>query len=407
MKILIVHNYYQLPGGEDSVVQEETRLLESRGHQVVGYFRDNREIASYPPWKKLMLLRDAAWSQRSYDDLQSLCRKERFDIAHLHNTLPLVTPAAYYACRSEGVPCVQTLHNYRLICPGSYLARNGRICESCVSGNLWPALWYGCYRNSRLETFAITHMLQSHRKRGTWAHAVDRYIVLTEFAKARFATSGIPADKLCVKPNFVSDLRAESQAEPFALFLGRLDRTKGIGVLLKAWPQVSGMELVIAGDGPERARVEAACAAGVRMRYVGRLKREEALRLLGRCAMLVQPSLWYEGFPMTLVEAYAMGCPVVASRIGSLSELVRDGVTGLLFTPGNAADLSRAVQQLVSSPSERERMGREARREYEARYTAERNYVRLMEIYTAARASFARMGDDDPAHSQGGRRPLE
>lgn len=388
MKIVITHNHYQQRGGEDAVVEAERDLLLSRGHGVLTYFRHNREIQPNGFFSDARLSLKTVWAQDSHRDLLALLKKERPEVAHFHNTLPLISPAAYYACREAGTPVVQTLHNYRLFCPAATFFREGHLCEECVEHSLLRSLRYGCYRDSRAATAAVTSMLAFHRARHTWTEMVDCYIALTEFSRQKFVAAGLPVEKIVVKPNFVHpDPGPRPSFGEYVVFVGRLSPEKGLHTLLSAWKQLSTrIPLHIVGDGPLLHKLDARKSrlglSGVIFR--GRLSRESTLENIRRARFLVFPSEWYECFPMTLIEAFACGVPVIASRLGAMEEIVADGRTGLLFTPGNAEDLAAKVEWAWTHPQEMEAMGRAARAEYEAKYTAARNYKLMMEIYRSA-----------------------
>jgi glycosyltransferase involved in cell wall biosynthesis len=402
LRILQVHNAYQQSGGEDAVRSSEDSLLRSAGHVVIHYFRDNNEIAAYGLLKKSTLGLRTIWAWDSHREITELLRAERPDVAHFHNTFPLISPAAYYACRAAGVPVVQTLHNYRLLCPAGVLFRCGRVCEECIKHSLWRGVLHACYRSSRGKTSAVALMLTVHRWLGTWMHVVDCYITLTEFSRRKFIEAGLPAEKIAVKPNFVrADPGTCKGAGECAVFVGRLSGEKGLQTLLTAWELLnSRIPLEIVGDGPLRPTLQNEAQrrmmGGVHFR--GWMVPDETLAAIKQARFLVFPSECYEGFPVAIAEAFACGVPVIASRLGAMQEIVQDGCTGLHFTPGNADDLAAKVGWAWAHPKEMAAMGRAARAEYEAKYTAERNYQMLMEIYQ--RVLGAR-GSGEVAHSNG------
>jgi glycosyltransferase involved in cell wall biosynthesis len=386
MKILVVHNHYQRPGGEDAVVAREARLLAERGHAVIEYRRHNDELQSRSKLGIGVAGASTVWSTASYRALRDLLACEKPDVAHSHNTFPLISPAAYYACAEAGVPVVQTLHNYRLLCPGASLYRAGSTCEDCLHKRLkWPGIVHGCYRSSRLATAAVAAMIAIHHGLGTWEQKVTRYIALTEFSRRRLVEGGVPAERITVKPNFIHpDPMPKNEPGSYALYVGRLSEEKGLRVLLAAWGMVrSRIPLRIAGDGPMReemaAEIEAKGLQSVEL--LGHVSPSDVVALMHGARFLVVPSQCYEGFPRTIAEAFACGLPPVASRLGSMAEIIADGENGLHFTPGDAAELAEKVEWAWTHPAELEAMGRAARAEYEGKYTAERNYAMLMEIY--------------------------
>ena len=388
MKILLVHNFYREPGGEDVVFAQEQRLLERKGHQVITYTRSNHETDSFSLIEQLGLLKTIVSAQDSRIDIERLLHKEKPDVVHVHNTFMMISPSIYKACNQARVPIVQTLHNYRLLCPASYLFRDGAVCEECISGSLMRGVRYGCYRESRAATAAVASMLKMHRMLGTWSASIDAFISLTEFAKQKLVENGFPPERVHVKPNFVDEDPGERKgAGDYVLFVGRLSPEKGVGTLLKSWGLLGNpITLKIAGDGPARADLEAqAQQANLKgVEFLGRLDAERTRITMKGARFLVMPSLWYEGFPMVLAESFACGVPILGSRLGALHELIDDGENGLHFTAGSAEDLASKVEWAWEHPTEIARMGRSARDKFERKYGSDANYASLMEIYSNA-----------------------
>jgi glycosyltransferase involved in cell wall biosynthesis len=382
MKILLVHNRYQIAGGEEVVFEQERQLLERAGHEVLTYCRTNFEADTYTGLRRLSLVKNIVWSTETKDELASLLRREKPQIVHVHNTFMMMSPSVFGACREAGVPVVQTLHNYRLFCPAANFVRDGKVCEECVEHTLLRGIQYGCYRQSRGATTTVALMLQVQRKRAMFA---DLYVALTEFSRNKFIACGIPAEKVCVKPNFVyADPQERTGAGSHAVVAARLSAEKGLHTLLIAWKRLrSNIPLSIVGDGPLlqelQNKVSELKLAGVT--FHGRLSREKTLEMIKSAKFLVLPSEWYESFPMVIVEAFACGVPVLCSDLGGMRELVEEGRTGMRFAAGNSVDLASKVEWAWSHPEQMSAMGKKARRQYEARYTAEKNYHLLMEIY--------------------------
>jgi len=384
MKILAVHNRYQQPGGEDQVFVEETALLESRNHRVVRCEVHNDQVEYMNP---LTLAKDTVWNTSVYRELGALIRRERPDVAHFHNTLPLISPSGYYAARAEGVPVIQTLHNYRLLCPVALFFRDGRVCEDCMGKVVpYPGVVHGCYRGSRAASGVVATMLTLHRAWRTWTEMIDVYVALTEFARDKFVEGGLPAGKIVVKPNFVAPDPGRGQGGGgYALFVGRLAPKKETGTMLSAWDRLgTGVPLKIVGDGPLKDQVVRAAAGRSNVEWLGHRPLADVHALMRKADVLVFPSEWYETFGRVAAEAFAAGTPVIAANIGAVAELVEHGRTGLKFRPGDPEDLATQVEWALSHPAELRRMRGEARAEFEAKYTAERNYLALMEIYEAA-----------------------
>ena len=381
MKILSVHNTYQKPGGEDQVFAQEANLLRSHGHDVILYQASNDQVTGTNP---LVLLGSTIWNQRVYQELRSLMRQERPDLVHIHNAFPVISPAAYHAAHDEQIPVIKTLHNYRLLCPSATLFRNGKVCEDCVGRSIpWPGVVHACYRGSRLATAATAAMLAAHHYKGTWNKIISGYITLSPFARNKFIEGGFPPEKLFVKPNFLEHDPGQGEGKGnYALFVGRLAPEKGIGTLLEAWKEIGpDLPLQIAGSGDMSPEVEKAAAESDSITWLKWLPREEILERMKQASVLILPSTWYEGFPMIIAEAFAVGLPVIASNLGSMASIVDHLRTGLHFEAGDANALAASVRWFVTHPAEAAFMRSQARLEYEEHYTADVNYAQLMEIY--------------------------
>jgi glycosyltransferase involved in cell wall biosynthesis len=379
-RVLLVHNAYQQRGGEDAVVEAEAALLREHGHEVMLYTRHNDEVQGA---SRLALARDTLWSPRTGRDLQALISQHRPDVVHVHNSFPLVSPSVYWAAARAGLPVVQTLHNFRLLCPQALLLREGRICEDCVGRVPWRAVQHGCYRGSAVQSAAVAGMLQLHRGLGTWQRQVTLYIALNAFCRDKFIEGGLPGERIRIKPNFVDLPAPAPQPREGFLFVGRFSLEKGLAVLAQALALAPpGTAVHAAGSGPDAHLLEG--APGVHP--LGPLPPAAVYAQMARRRALVLPSIWYENFPRTLVEAFANGLPVIASRLGAMATLVEDGVTGLLFQPGDAADLAAKLAWADAHPAEMQRMGDQARRHYEAELTGPANLRQLQAIYSAALA---------------------
>lgn len=382
MKILQVHNYYQYSGGEDVVLKNEFDLLTSYGNEVIQYTKTNKEINDYSLIQKANLFFEISYSKQTYRDVSDLIKRHRPDICHVHNIIPLISPSVYYACSDNDVPVIQTLHNYRLLCSNAYLFRNGKICEECIGKRLYNSVKYGCYRNSKLQTFLLAKILENNKKWETWNTKIDKYIVITEFAKNKFIEGGLPKDKLTVKPNFLfKDPGFRYEIQENFLFMGRLDVTKGIHILLAALKDINkNIKILVAGDGPLKSEIENV----KEIKYLGFHPIDDLIKIIQSSIALIFPSIWYECFPMSILEAFACGKPVIASNIGAMAELIQDGKTGLLFELGNSYDLAQKINWAFTHKEEMRWMGMNARKEYEEKYTPEKNYKILIDIYEDA-----------------------
>lgn len=384
MRVLLVHNFYQMAGGEDAVFRDEAQLLRDHGHDVFTWRVHNRTIHDV---SKLKVAVNAVWSGPARRKLRDLVRRRRIEVVHFHNTFPLLSASVYGGAHAEGAATVQTLHNYRMLCPSGLLLRGDTVCEKCVGRMVpTPAVVFRCYRGSFAGSAAVATMLTTGRAIGAMETGVDRFIALTEFSRRKFIEGGLPAERVVVKPNFlVRDPGAGDGRGGYALFVGRLSPEKGVAVLLEAWRRMPGAHrLVIVGDGPLAGLVQAHAAADARIEWRPHQPQDRVLGLMQEAALLIAPSQWYEGLPRVFVEAMACGTPVIASRLGGLTELLDGGDHGRCFTAGDARQLAAAAAELLNCPERLSAMRAAARRVFLDRYTAEANYAQLMSIYGAA-----------------------
>lgn len=385
MRILMIHNSYQQPGGEDVVFSQETALLRAHGHEVLQLTASNHHL------REISRLRAAAntiWNREVYWQVKQLLAEQRPDVIHCHNLFPILSPSVYDAAQRAGIPVVQTLHNYRLLCPDALLYRAGQPCRECLGKSMpYPAVLHACYRGSRAATAVTAAMLTYHRLRKTWQHKVTVFIALTEFAREVFVAGGLPPERLVVKPNFILPDPGMGPGGEYALFAGRLVEEKGIRDLLQAWDRLgSPMPLRIAGGGPLLQEVQEQAARLTGVTVLSEQPRQAVLEQMRGAAFLVLPSRWFESFPQTLVEAYAAGTPVIGPQPSSISALIREGETGRLYPLGSPDGLDKAVRAMLAARNTWPVMRLSARREYENHFTAEINYARLMEIYQQAAA---------------------
>lgn len=384
MKVLLCHNHYLQPGGEDQVFADEAALLESQGCDVLRYTRHSRDTESMG---RVQTAKRVLWNAQTFDELRAIIRSERPDVMHCTNLFPLISPAAYDAAQSEELPIVQSLHNFRSICANGLLMRDGVPCEKCVGRNLpWQGVAHKCYRDSHLASAVLATSITRQRMTRDRHDPVSRYIALSEFSRQKFIQAGFAPERIAVKPNFVSpDPGVGDGFGDFAVFVGRLSSEKGIDVLLDAWKLLKDpIRLIVVGDGPLGDDVRTAADHDTRINWLGRQPIDEIYRLLGEAAFLVLPSRCYENCPKTILEAYSKGTPVVASRLGAMAEFVADGHTGRHFTAGDPAALATVVRTMFRDVAALTGMRLHAREEYEAKYTAAANYRMLRAIYDRA-----------------------
>ncbi len=397
MKILLVHEYYQSssPSGENKVFEKEKELLEKNGLdvQTVTFKNDDIGTSNGPSILKTALY--TPWSPIGKQLIKHAINNFKPDVIHFHNTFPVLSPAALVAAKEMDIATVQTFHNFRSVCAQAMLIKGNRICKKCIGAYPWPALIYRCYRHSLKATLPLVLSIALHRLRKTWIRKVDRFIVLSESNKDVFVQAGFPRERIRIKPNFFADPFKKKKNDilfdkgNYWIFIGRLKKEKGVQLLPTTWQLLREIapRLRIVGDGPYRKKLE---------NEIRRLGLRDKILLMGHCStslvqktlrnasLLLLPSICLEGFPLVIGEAYAAGVPVAASRLGAPASIVKDGITGIHFEPGNPGDMAQRLEKLVSKPGILERMGKAARKEFERFYTAEKNYKTLMDIYHEA-----------------------
>lgn len=384
MHILKVHNFYTQPGGEDTVFQSEVNLLRLSGHQVSEYLEYNNKIEDM---NKISVAFQTLWSFSSYQKLSLFLKEIKPDLVHFHNTFPLISPSAYYACKDLGLPVIQTLDNQRLICPASTFYRNGKLCLECFGKQTaWPGVFHACYHDSYFQTAIVASMLALHKWLRTWQTKVDAFLCSTNFYRDLFMRAGFPPNKIVVMPHFVKQPAVQYAAKiknSYALFVGRLDPEKGVSTLLEAW-RFLDFPLKIRGSGrlEEKAKEFVRQNAMHNVEFVGRLEEQELSELISGARFLIMPSEgYYETFGMVIIEAFARSIPVIASNIGVVPELVSDKKTGLLFEPGNASDLAGKARWLWDHPVEARLMGGNGFAVYQDRFTEDECYKTLIDLY--------------------------
>lgn len=387
LKILFVHNHYQLQSGEAQVYELDRRAAELAGYEVTCYTRHNRELDYYGPIQRLTLAARTTWAWDTQHSLSQVIERERPAIAHFVNTLPLISPAAFWTCQRLAVPVVYNVQNYRLACPAATFLRDGAVCTECPEHGLSRSVRYGCYRGSRAASLAVAVATQVHRALGTFERAVDRFVVPSAFmAETLIKHAGLDRHKLVVKANSVSpDPGAQTQRGSYLLYAGRLEPEKGVRTLLDAYASLlKPPALKIIGEGSLRAELIARIAndprlAGVQL--LGAVSHTQAVAMIRASLALLVPSEWYEGVPLSLLEAFACAVPVVAGRIGSLAEVVCERRNGLLFEPGDAEDLRAVLSELLAAPAWAKELGASGRASFLAHHTLERNAHSLSKIY--------------------------
>ncbi|MEQ8553623.1 MAG: glycosyltransferase family 4 protein [Cyclobacteriaceae bacterium] len=386
MRILLVHNFYKYSGGEDQVFDNEKDLLQKNGHQVFTFTKHN-EVELKNLRSKIKLLFSTHYNKNILGELRLAINEIRPEIIHVHNFFPLISPSIFYLCKQLNVPVVMTLHNYRLIYPNGLLFHNGKLDLRAITGNVWYTIIRRVYRKSLLGTFVVSNMIEWNKKKETWNKCVDAFICLTEFSRNIFRKFGIEEGRLYVKPNFTSiDKSTEGINEQngnYYLFIGRLTEEKGILDLVKTWIDYNvKYELQIIGDGDLSEVIINKIDQQSNIKFLGKQDHNQVLKKLRSCKALIFPSIWYEGFPMTIVEAFSVGKPVITSNIGNQSFIVKNGFNGLHYDLNNSESLVVALD-ILNDEHIYQRLCKNAFEDFMENYTEEKNYLILMSIYTS------------------------
>ncbi|HEX5234677.1 MAG TPA: glycosyltransferase family 4 protein [Silvibacterium sp.] len=390
MKVLLVHNRYQQKGGEDSVVESEKELLTARGLEVELLEANNDHIIGIR--NKIKASAAVFYSADGVERVNAAIAAFRPDVVHVHNWFPTFSPAIFRACKKQRVAVVHTLHNYRLLCAKASLFRDGVPCEDCLGTTLrLPGIVHGCYRGSRAGSAAATAAMLAHWRMGTWRHAVDRFVALSEFARAKMIEGGLPVEKILVKPNSLAvDPGVRAGDGGYFAYVGRLTDEKGIPTLLDCWKRGADLpRLRIVGTGPMEEQVREAAASLKNVEWLGSRSGDEVLDIIGGARALICPSQWYEGMPRVVIESMAVATPVIASRLGTYVEMIDHGRSGMLFEACNA-DALRACVREFAARSDAAEMRQATRKQFDDRYSAEKNFQQLVAIYEEAVAACAK-----------------
>lgn len=396
MRILFAHNRYLNRGGEDESREQEMAILRSHGQEVIEYVVDNREV------KKRNLISTglrSVWNAQQYQYVRNLIRDTQPDILKVDNHFPILSPSIFDAAKSMGVPTVLSVRNYRLVCPSANLFRAGEICTQCVGKrSAFPAIQHRCYRGSFLQSSSVVLSNAYAHLHGTWTNSIDQYIAVSEFVKKQLVLGGFSADKISVKPNFISDTGPGDGSGRYAIFVGRLTEEKGIRTVLAAWRKAgAALPLKIIGEGPLESVVQKAAGELASIEYLKWRPIDEVCEHLGRAMVLIFPSAWLEPFGRSIIEAYSKGTPVIAADTEPMRDMIENEQTGLFFKAGSSEELAERVLSLAAGPERLARMRTRARERYLRSYSAEQNYRRMMEIF--GRALSAQKLGNHPPHS--------
>lgn len=380
MRVLFIHTYYIQRGGEDQSFEFESSLLEQNGHTVYLYIKNNSEIKNYSKLKAALV---TVWNKETYREVRAIIKSFAPDIIHINNLFPLISTSVLFAANRHRTPVVMNLRNFRIFCLNGLFLRNGQVCELCIRKIPFYGIHYNCYRNDKLASIVVAIMLIFNRFLGTWDKKVATYIALTNFAKNKFIQGGLPPEKIEVKSNFISPDPGIKEAAIYSLFVGRLSEEKGIETLLFAWKKFPTIPLKIVGTGPLFEKIQNLIKSSdlQHVELLGYKESNEVVRLIQKAFLLINPTICYEGMPRTILEAFACGVPVVASRIGAVEEMIEDKKTGLLFAPGDIEDLSKVIDWAIKNKEELRTIRRNVRIVFKKKYTATSNYNQLMRIY--------------------------
>jgi glycosyltransferase involved in cell wall biosynthesis len=387
MKILQIHNFYKNKGGECAVVHAEKRLLEQHGHTVMRFSKDSADISNYSLAKKTISLLQTPYSFHARRQLSTLIRDHRPDVAHVHNVYPLVTPSIFHALKQHNIPVVQTIHNFRMLCPNGLFFTKGQICESCTTNGFIAAIKNKCMHDSYVISALYGSALWLAWQTGNFPYNIDRYIVLNNFTAKELVNGGVPIDRITIGKNFVDSVANEPfRKERYILYIGRLSREKGIMTLLNALRPEHNLALKIAGTGPLQDEIVKYAANNPLQKiellgFVSGAKKED---LLQKAICAIVPSECYENAPLSIIESLANGTPVIASRIGGIPDMINDGKIGLLFTPGDVSELSKAISVLANNPAIASKMATTALSYAKANYAPEQHYQHLLKTYREA-----------------------
>lgn len=389
MKVLFIHNHYKLAGGEDIAVKLQEELLIQKGDDVRVMLFDNSKIKNgFPLITGINAIYNSSSKQQIAEEIASF----KPDVIHIHNLFFLASPSVLFAAHESRIPVIFTLHNFRLICCNAFLLRNHAICELCTQKTMpLSGIKYKCYRSSHVQSALVTAITSVHKLIGTWKHKVHTYIALTEFGKAKLFNSSLhlPEGQMVVVPNFVSDAGIGNEArQNFFLFVGRISPEKGVALLLECFSNLPQQNIVIAGDGPEKEELEKKYSNLPNIKFYGQQSKAQVFALMKQTKAMIAPSIWFEGLPFTIIEALSTGTPVIASRLGAMTEIIQDGYNGFHFESGNADDLRKAVLRFVElEQGEQEHIYRQSRQTYEDRYHPDVYYKSIKSIYKRAIAN--------------------
>mgnify|MGYP006083604635 FL=1 len=390
MKILQIHNEYKYFGGEDQIVEREKNLLLENNHEVIQLIRkNNEEIKNL--YDQIIVSKNLTFSKKSEKIVDEKIQFNKPDIVHIHNFFPLWSPSILNSCIKNKIPVVMSIHNYRLVCANGALYRDGKICELCPKNGLQNAIFHRCYQGSLIKTLPVANLISNFKKNKIW-NKINKLIVNTEFAKKKFVSFGIPQDKLTVKANFIEESYKTNDLNnnkgDFVIYIGRLSKEKGLETLIKAWEKID-FKLKIFGDGPLKEKIKNLIINNKKIELNDFIPNHEVSKQMSKAKFLIFPSEWYEGFSITLLEAFVNRLPVLSSNIGSMQEIIENNVNGMLFKSGDVSDLIEKINKMIENPDMLKTLKDKAYEKYQILYSKKKNYETLVSIYKEVRGDYS------------------
>ena len=390
MKILAIHNFHRKgsASGDDQVYKSETALLESHGHTVIKYTVSNDEFDKSGLIKKLIFIFGMLWSFKNYQDIKKLCKKEKPDIVHVHTFFPLLSPSILYAAKRSGIKVVATLHDTRLICPCATSLRGTELCNKCGDGHYLRMYKYRCFKNSKLQSLFVAFIFKYHKIRKSFYTQIDKYICLNDNQIKLLVDNGFDKNKITKKYNFVSDLKTHLKPlisndlpDRYVVFYGRIGEEKGIRFLMKIWERIPDIPLVIMGAGPLEEELKAWSRNKDNIYFLGYTEHNKCLSIVHGGEFVIFPSICYEGCSMVEIETESIGKPLIATDLGFSSETIKNGFNGYKIPLNNIDGFVDKVKELWKKPELCQKMGNNARIDYELKFMPDDSYLQLLQIY--------------------------
>jgi len=400
MRILFANKFYYLNGGCERYFFGLDKLLQDEGHKIIPFSmaHPENEESQYLSYfasqvdfslsagiaNKIKAGLNVIYSNEARKKIDMLITETYPQIAHLHNFAHQLSPSILYALRKKNIPIIQTLHDLKLVCPTYTMYTQGEVCERCLNGQYYNALRYRCNKGSLsasainvVEMYLHNRILHSYDK-------VNAFIAPSAFLRQKMISGGFASEKVYHIPNFINadDYTPHYENDGYLLYFGRLIDVKGLDVLLRAMQELPEVCLIVAGRGADQERYEAYVQEhNLNVSFVGFQSGNDLRKLVQNSLTVVVPSVWYESFGLVILEAFAYGKPVIASRIGGMVELIEDGITGYFFTAGNVQDLTAKIKKVLANPTKLSEMGRVARKKIEREFNPNLHLKKITELY--------------------------